>query len=90
MSMNMFQENSSHPRLSLTALQLENMKLSYKIEELQKKNKQLSRDILNYGTVKERYENLLGEGVNKSDSRTNIDSQKSISLNQKEKDNNQI
>ena len=40
--------------------------------------------------MKERYENLLGEGVNKSDSRTNIDSQKSISLNQKEKDNNQI
>ena len=63
MSMNSFQldnqENSSLPRVSLTALEIENLKLGSKVSELQKQNKQLSKDILNYATIKERYEKTL-------------------------------
>ena len=68
MSVNNIQDYfDNRQKLSLTALEIDNMKLNSKVGELQKKNKQLSRDILNYSLFKERYQQALAVTGSKKD-----------------------
>lgn len=51
--------DSSSRRVSLTALEIENLKLSSRVQDLERQNKQFSRDLVNYGALKEQYEKIL-------------------------------
>ena len=63
------------------------MKLQCKVEELEKKNKQLSKDILNYATIKEKYEQTLAYTSGKAESSSSISSGSSRKIGElKEKD----
>lgn len=47
--------DSSNRRVSLTALEIENLKLSSRVQDLERQNKQLNRDVVNYIAMKEHY-----------------------------------
>lgn len=47
--------DSVNRRVSLTALEIENLKLSSRVQDLERQNKQLNRDIANYIAMKEHY-----------------------------------
>lgn len=55
MSMNDYIDNCKAPRFSLTALELENLKLSSKVHDLELQNRQLSKDLEASRIMKEQY-----------------------------------
>lgn len=53
--------SSNSKSQSATALEIDNTRLMARVKELEKANKQLTRDMLNYATVKEKYQQEIDE-----------------------------